>query len=202
MNSCVLMAKIVRDPQLRSTQDQVSVSSMLVEFPSTREEDPPGVLKVEGWGKLAEEMKSRYTTGDNIIIEGRLSMNLLERDGYKEKKATLVASRIYPVGESNNIETSTGLKDNQGYPEPDSTPSNVVDFASTMQAQPTSTSSSITASVTVSSESTAPNSDNSEDWDEIPFVRPVYSRTNFGSQLCDSWELEANRYWDGVKQFV
>lgn len=41
-----------------------------------------------------------------------------------------------------------------------------------------------------------------EEWDTIPFVRPVYSRTNFGSQLCDSWELEANRYWDGVKQFV
>ncbi len=29
---------------------------------------------------------------------------------------------------------------------------------------------------------------------EIPFIRPVYSRTNFGKELCDSWELEANQY--------
>lgn len=168
MNSCVLMAKIVRDPQLRSTQDQVSVSSMLVEFPSTREEDPPGVLKVEGWGNLAEEMKNRYTSGDSIVIEGRLSMTILERDGYKEKKATLVASRIYPV-DAANADTSRRLKDSQGYPEPDSTPGNVVDFASTMQAQPISTNSSSTTPVTVNSESTTPKSDNNEDWDEIPF---------------------------------
>lgn len=40
-----------------------------------------------------------------------------------------------------------------------------------------------------------------DDWDEIPFLRPVYSRTNFGRELCDSWELEANRYWDGAKSF-
>ena len=58
MNSCVLMATIVREPELRSTQDQVSVSSMLVEFPSTREEEAPGTLKVEGWGNLAEDMKN------------------------------------------------------------------------------------------------------------------------------------------------
>ncbi len=47
-----------------------------------------------------------------------------------------------------------------------------------------------------------PDLSNYDDEDDIPFVRPIYSRTNFGSQLCDSWELEANRYWDGVKQFV
>ena len=164
MNSCVLMAKIVEDPQLRSTQDQVSVSSMLVEFPSTREEDPPGTLQVEGWGNLAEEIKNTYSIGDNIIIEGRLSMNLFDMpEGYKEKRAKLVASRIYPVGSSsNNISTSTTNK--QSFQPSAEIPNNVVDFASTQQAQPVATPIS-----TATAETTAPKSEDSEDWDEIPF---------------------------------
>ena len=51
MNSCILMAQVVRDPELRSTQDQTSVATMLVEFESTREGEAPGQLKVEGWGQ-------------------------------------------------------------------------------------------------------------------------------------------------------
>ena len=38
-----------------------------------------------------------------------------------------------------------------------------------------------------------------EDDDDIPFVRPIYSKTNTGKELCDSWELEANHYWEGFK---
>ncbi len=32
MNSCVLMAQIVSDPELRQTQDGTNVANMLVEF--------------------------------------------------------------------------------------------------------------------------------------------------------------------------
>ena len=53
MNSCILMAQIVSDPELRSTQDQTSVTTMLVEFESTREGEAPGKVKVEGWGKTS-----------------------------------------------------------------------------------------------------------------------------------------------------
>ncbi|MGV2828516.1 DNA polymerase III subunit gamma/tau [Myxosarcina sp. GI1(2024)] len=41
-----------------------------------------------------------------------------------------------------------------------------------------------------------------EEDEDVPFRRPVYSKTNFETQLFDSWELEANRYWDGIKQLV
>ena len=199
MNSCVLMAKIVDDPELRSTQDQVSVSSMLVEFESTREGEAPGMLKVEGWGNLAEEMKNAYSVGDSIIIEGRLSMNVSDDKGYKEKRATLVASRIYPVGSMGTNVASTANRSNST-PAVANSPSNtnnVVDFASTLQTQPAAVPTAIETP-----DSSPSQEDDNEDWDEIPFVRPVYSRTNYGRELCDSWELEANRYWDGVKQFV
>ena len=197
MNSCILMAQIVSDPELRSTQDQTSVSTMMVEFESNREGEDPGKVQVEGWGNLAEDIKNTYSAGDRVIIEGRLSMNLFEMpEGYKEKRAKLVASRIYPLtGMSNNLNSAQQS-------------TNVVEFAPAPQAQPQSAqpqpAPTYAAPVPAPEPepAAAPASESNEDWDEIPFVRPVYSRTNFGSQLCDSWELEANRYWDGVKQFV
>jgi single-strand DNA-binding protein len=169
MNSCILMAQIVSNPELRSTQDNLSVSSMMVEFESGREGEEPGKVQVEGWGNLAEEMKNTYSAGDKIIIEGRLSMNLFEMpEGYKEKRAKLVASRIYPMNSLGTDNTSADFTNSQGYQAPSAAPSNVVDFASTMQTQAKSANSKTTTPSTTS-EPTAPESDNNEDWDEIPF---------------------------------
>lgn len=100
MNTCILMAKIIRNPELRYTQEpQIPFAQMLVEFEGSRPEDPPCTLKVVGWGeKLANEIQQNYTEGDNLIIEGRLSMNTIDRpEGFKEKRAELRASRIYRV---------------------------------------------------------------------------------------------------------
>lgn len=198
MNSCILMAEIVGEPELRSTQDGMAVSNVLIEFAGIREEDPTAKIKLVGWGNLAEEMKNNYHNGDRVIIEGRLSMNIIEIDGYKEKKAELVASRIYPLGSAGNFNTTSST--NEARFEPASTPppasSNSQPPQESLAATPEPAYSSSVGGETTSTDATDGN------WDEIPFVRPVYSRTNFGTQLCDSWELEANRYWDGAKQFV
>lgn len=167
MNSCILMAQIVSDPELRSTQDQVSVSSMMVEFESTREGEEPGKVQVEGWGGLAEEIRNSYSAGDRIIIEGRLSMNLFEMpEGYKEKRAKLVASKVYPLGGS-SMDTSSFSTSSQTYQAPSNPPDNVVDFAPTPQPQAEPVAYNPPAVETP--EPTAPASSGKEDWDEIPF---------------------------------
>jgi single-stranded DNA-binding protein len=131
MNSCILMAQIISDPELRSTQDQMSVSTMMVEFESTREGEDPGKVQVEGWGKLAEEIKDTYHQGDQVIIEGRLSMNLFEMpEGYKEKRAKLVASRIYPLGVVSGGGSKQPDYQQSNYQQSNyQQPGNVVDFA-------------------------------------------------------------------------
>jgi single-strand DNA-binding protein len=99
MNSCILMAQIIQDPELRYTADtQTPIAQMLVEFPSQRAEDPPARIRVVGWGNLANSIKENYAAGDRVVIEGRLSMNTVPQEGYKEKRAELTASRIYKLG--------------------------------------------------------------------------------------------------------
>lgn len=97
MNSCILMAKIVRRPELRYTQDtQTAFTQMLVEFEGARAEDPPATLRAVAWGNLASEVAESYGEGDRVILEGRLSMQLFDRpEGFKEKRAELVISHLY-----------------------------------------------------------------------------------------------------------
>ncbi len=102
MNSCVLMAEIIQEPQLRYTADNLEIAEMLVQFPnSQRPEDPPATLKVVGWGNMAKEIQQNYHHGDQVIIVGRLGMNTIERpEGFKEKRAELTVQQIQSVGAS------------------------------------------------------------------------------------------------------
>ena len=100
MNSCVLMAEVVTNPELRKTPDDVDVANMMVVIPGLRDDDPSSQLRVVGWRNVGVEMSQNYQLGDRVILEGRLAMNLIERNGYKQKSAELIASRIYPVGKA------------------------------------------------------------------------------------------------------
>jgi single-stranded DNA-binding protein len=106
MNSCVLMAEIINEPQLRYTADNLGVTEMLVQFPNSQKpEDPPATLKVVGWGNLATEIQQNYHQGDRVILVGRLSMNTVERqEGFKEKRAELTVQQIQSVGGSFNTD--------------------------------------------------------------------------------------------------
>jgi single-stranded DNA-binding protein len=96
MNSCVLMAEIIQEPQLRYTSDNLAVTEMLVQFSNSQKpDDAPATLKVVGWGNLATEIQQNYHQGDRVIIAGRLGMHTVERqEGFKEKRAELTVQQI------------------------------------------------------------------------------------------------------------
>jgi single-strand DNA-binding protein len=99
MNSCILTAEIAQNPELRSTADnQMEIAEMFVHFVNGKPENPPALIKVVGWNNLAREIKEKYRQGDRVVIEGRLEMSTIEKpEGYKEKRAQLVASRIHAL---------------------------------------------------------------------------------------------------------
>lgn len=99
MNSCVLMAEIVKAPELRYMQDgQTAIAEMTVQFPSLRAEDPMETLKVVGWGNLAQQIQEQFHEGDQVVLEGRLNMVLTDRpEGFKEKRAELTVARVHRV---------------------------------------------------------------------------------------------------------
>ncbi|AOX00314.1 hypothetical protein BJP34_13385 [Moorena producens PAL-8-15-08-1] len=125
MNSCILMAQIIQDPELRYTSDnQTPLTQMLVQFAGVKAEESPSTLKVVGWGEyLANEIKTNYSTGDRVVIEGSLRMNVIERpEGFKEKRAELTVSRIHKLGTDDHFEPQVMASDRtfQRTPEPSS----------------------------------------------------------------------------------
>jgi single-strand DNA-binding protein len=99
MNSCVLMAEIVKAPELRYMQDgQTAIAEMTVQFPALRSEDPMETMKVVGWGSLAQQIQEQFHEGDQVVLEGRLNMVLTDRpEGFKEKRAELTVNRLHKV---------------------------------------------------------------------------------------------------------
>ena len=101
MNHCLLEVEVLEAPQVRYTQDnQTPVAEMTVRFDGLRPEDPPGQLKVVGWGSLAQDLQNRVQVGQRLVLEGRLRMNTVTRqqDGVKEKRAEFTLARLHPLG--------------------------------------------------------------------------------------------------------
>jgi single-stranded DNA-binding protein len=102
VNHCLLEVEVLEAPQVRYTQDnQTPVAEMAVQFDGLRPDDPPGQLKVVGWGSLAQDLQNRVQVGQRLMVEGRLRMNTVTRqDGVKEKRAEFTLSRLHPLGAS------------------------------------------------------------------------------------------------------
>ena len=109
MNHCVLEVEVIDAPTVRYTQDnQTPIGEMTVRFDALRDGDPPGELKVVGWGNLAQELQSKVQVGQRLMLEGRLRMNTVPRqDGMKEKKAEFTLARMHPVGAAATPPNST-----------------------------------------------------------------------------------------------
>jgi single-stranded DNA-binding protein len=163
MNSCVLLGEIVKAPELRYTQDgQMAISEMMIQFPGLRAEDPMETLKVVGWGNLAQQIQEQFQEGDQVIVEGRLNMALLDRpEGFKEKRAELTVGRIHRVQADLNaprmVSTPTA-------PPPADAPA-----ASAPAAKPAAKKAVASAAKSSSPPTATPDDDYEPNYDDIPF---------------------------------
>ncbi len=96
----MLEVEVLEAPQIRYTQDnQTPIAEVSVQIDGLRPEDPPGQLKLVGWGSLAQDLQNRVLPGQRLVVEGRLRMNTFTRqDGIKEKRAEFTLSRLHPIG--------------------------------------------------------------------------------------------------------
>jgi len=161
MNSCILMAEIKEEPQLRHVNNDnlLAIAEMMVSIPGLRAEDPPATLRVVGLGKMAEEIQQNYHKGDRVIIEGRLGMNTVERqEGFKEKRAELVAQRIHSLADDGfSLTTSASDRETSSYTPPAPQPR----VSAPVERQPTP--------VAVAAPQDSPKPPVEVDEDDIPF---------------------------------
>ena len=102
MNHCLLEVEVKTPPTVRYTQDnKTPIAEMEVCFDGLRPDDQPNLIKVVGWGNLAQQLQQGVKVGQRLVIEGRLRMNTMSRtDGTKEKKAELTLSKMHTISAS------------------------------------------------------------------------------------------------------
>jgi single-stranded DNA-binding protein len=194
MNSCILMARLLEDPQLRYTQESnLEMSQMMVEFAGFRPDEPSAHLRVIAWGNVAKEIKEKYREGDRVIIEGRLSMNVIERDGVKEKKAEITAQRLYPLSNESNLSSgspSNYVADEAKREEPEPVVSMNAYKSKTEERKTNDTPVASNARIEPKTKAPIESSVESteKDLDDIPFVRSVDSKI-LAEGLLDSYEI-------------
>lgn len=172
MNSYVLMAKIVNKPELRYTTDtQQAFTTMMVEHTTQQtNQEQKFTLKVTAKGNLSTDLSENYRQGDMVILVGRLSMNVYETgDGYKEKRAEINLSHIYPAGGEQSYTPAAQTSDRM------MASNSLQQKTTTEPAQPSRTYYAEEQSVVASSSQTLTKtptdtpSANEEDLDDIPF---------------------------------
>lgn len=100
LNHIVLMGRIVRKPEVKNLQDNLSVAryTVAVERDSTgkQTEKVTDFIECVSWRKQAEFVGKYFDKGSMIAVSGRLQLrDWTDKDGDKHRSAEVVTDNIY-----------------------------------------------------------------------------------------------------------
>ncbi len=101
LNRIIVMGRLVRDPELRTTQSGISVTSFTLavdrDFKSRDSgEKSTDFIDVVAWRQTAEFVCKYFSKGRMAIAEGRLQIrDWKDRDGNNRRSAEVVADNVY-----------------------------------------------------------------------------------------------------------
>lgn len=124
LNHIVIMGRMVRDPELRSTQSGISVCSFTLACDRDFKAKDGGDKETDfidcvAWRSTAEFVSKYFTKGRMVAASGRLQLrDWKDRDGNKRRSAEIVTDSVY-FGDSKKeqepLEISHGAGD--GFPD-------------------------------------------------------------------------------------
>lgn len=98
MNSVILIGRLVRQPELRITQNGTSVTTVTVAVDRRRSADKEkeaDFVDVVIWGKMAEATCEYMDKGLKVAVRGRLESRIWEaQEGQRRKAWEVVADEI------------------------------------------------------------------------------------------------------------
>ena len=103
LNTVIIMGRLTRDPEMRTTQSGVAVASFTLAVDrdySGSEEKQTDFIDCTAWRHSADFVSKYFAKGSMAIVKGRLQIdNYTDNDGNKRKSAKVIADNIY-FGES------------------------------------------------------------------------------------------------------
>jgi len=126
LNRCVLIGRLVADPQLRYTQSGIAVTSftLAVDRPFTNQsgEREADFIDIVTWRKLAETCANHLNKGRLVAVDGRLQIRSYDdSNGIRRKASEIVADAVRFLDRADSSRSSSGdssTQDQHESPEP------------------------------------------------------------------------------------
>lgn len=112
LNRVIIMGRLGRDPELRKTQNGVSVTSFSVacdrDYKPENGERETDWINVTAWRNTADFVAKYFTKGRMALVEGRLqTRDYTDRDGNKRTAVEVIADNVY-FGDSKRDADASG----------------------------------------------------------------------------------------------
>ena len=114
LNKIIIMGRLGKDPDLRTTPAGVPVASMLLAVDRDFKDKETGEkatdwIDVVVWRSTAEFVAKNFTKGRMAVVEGRLQIReWVDKEGKKRHNAEVVADNVY-FGDSKPREEQVGF---------------------------------------------------------------------------------------------
>lgn len=100
LNRVVIMGRLVRDPEMRMTPNNVPVASATLacdrDFKDKSGEKQTDFIDVVVWRQTAEFFAKNFSKGRMAIVEGRLQVReWTDKEGNKRRNAEVLADSVY-----------------------------------------------------------------------------------------------------------
>lgn len=115
LNKAILMGRLTKDPELRSTNSGTSVCSFTLAVDRRGKDDGTDFLDIVAWGKTAEFVSKYFTKGQLVAVAGRIQTRTWEdQNGNKRKAVEVVADEVHfaeskKSGQGSNPMTEAGF---------------------------------------------------------------------------------------------
>lgn len=104
-NSCVLVGRLTKDPEVKTTSTGKSVCPFTVAVDKGYGREGTNFIDCEAWGKTAEFISKYMKKGSQILVDGRLDQQVWETDGQKRSKIRVVVNSVEALGDKSSEKT-------------------------------------------------------------------------------------------------
>ena len=110
LNKIILMGRLTRDPELRTTQSGTKVAGFALaverDYKDQSGEKETDFIDVVAWRGTAEFVSKYFTKGRMAVVEGRLQIrDWTDKDGGKRRSAEVIAENVY-FGDSKKADSA------------------------------------------------------------------------------------------------
>ena len=114
MNKVVLIGRLVRDPELRYTGNNLPVATFSIavnrNFSNQAGEREADFINIVVWRKQAENCKNYLTQGSQVAIEGRIQTRSYDdQNGQKRYITEVIADNVEFLGSRNSSTNSNNM---------------------------------------------------------------------------------------------